>query len=74
MIMVFNVLNGCLVFSFVKQSCVCKHNILKHKGHTFLVKMLTEYQEWSERVAFVIFNNISLSSEDNQAKMYPIIL
>lgn len=43
--MFFNVLNGCFVFSFVKQSCVCKHNILKHKGHTFLVKMLTEYQE-----------------------------
>lgn len=36
--------------------------------------MLTEYQEWSERAAFVIFNNISLSSDDNQAKMYQINL
>lgn len=63
-----------LFFPIVKQSCICKHNIQKHKGHTFFVKMLTEYQEWSERAAFVIFNNISLSSEDNQAKMYPVNL
>lgn len=63
-----------LFFSCVKQSCVCKHNTEKNKGHTFLVKMLTEYQEWSEKGAFVIFHNISLSSEDNQAKMYQINL
>lgn len=74
MIIFFNVLNECLVFSSVKQNCVCKYNIRKHKGRTSSVKMLTEYQEWSERVAFVIFIISLCFQRDNEAKKYPINL